>query len=103
MSFSNRIVFSCIMPQLLRYVFTKDNVDSVDSVHIPVMMCSGNPSKALYDIQISKDMVKKKLGKLIEDKAPVPDELSSRLLFHLKEQLDVSLCILIRKSVDGAS
>jgi len=79
------------------YVFTKQIVDSVP---IPVMMCSGNPSEALNDFQIFKDMVKNKLDKLKEDKAPGPDELSPRLLFHLKEQLAVPLCLLIRTLLD---
>jgi len=54
-----------------------------------VMTCSGKPSETL-----------KRGTKLREDKAPGPDELSPRLLFHLKEQLAVPLCILFRKSLD---
>jgi len=83
-----------------RYFSTVFTKEIVDSVPIPVMMCSGNPSEALNDFQISEDMVKKKVDKLREDKAPGPDELSPRLLFHLKEQLAVPLCILFRKSLE---
>jgi len=54
-----------------------------------VMTCSGKPSETL-----------KRGTKLREDKAPGPDELSPRLLFHLKEQLAVPLCILFRKSLE---
>jgi len=79
-------------------VFTKENVES-----LPEMGSSKAGAWALLDIDISEEIVMKKLKMLRQDKAGGPDELIPRLLIMIHEEICYPLTLLFKKSLtEGA-
>jgi len=79
-------------------VFTKEDVDSV-----PVGTNNTAPTVGINDIEITEDMVKKKLSALRQDKAGGADNLLPRLLMQIQNEISHPLWILFQKSLqEGA-
>jgi len=75
-------------------VFTKENVES-----LPEMGRSKTEAPALQNIDISEEIVTKKLKMLRQDKAGGPDELIPRLLTMIHEEICYPLTLLFKKSL----
>ena len=79
-------------------VFTKEDVDSV-----PVGTNNTAPTVGINDIEITEDMVKKKLSALRQDNAGGADNLLPRLLMQIQNEISHPLWILFQKSLqEGA-
>ena len=75
-------------------VFTKEDTDSV-----PVLPAHEGPT--LENINITEDMVRKKLSNLKTSCAPGPDGIHPRVLKEAAVQLALPLSILFQKSIDS--
>jgi len=79
-------------------VFTKKDLNSA-----PMYMSNTVPLFGINDIQITEDMVKKKLSVLQQDKAGGPDNLLPRLLMQIQNEISHPPWILFQKSLqEGA-
>ena len=78
-------------------VFTQEDVEEIPTLDYEF------PGSPLEDIQISPDLIMKKLKKLNCCKSPGPDGWHPRVLVELAQQLCKPLSILFRKSLDCSS
>ena len=80
-------------------VFTAENLQSIPQHDDPTKASDGKP--VLDDIYITEEMVLRKLRGLRSDKAAGADDLPSRLLSQIQEEVCHPLTVLFRKSLQS--
>jgi hypothetical protein len=77
-------------------VFTQEDVSCMPK---PEIVFNGLEEEELSDIEITADMVGKKLDKLKTDKSPGPDGIHSKLLYEIRDIIKKPLALLFQQSL----
>jgi hypothetical protein len=77
-------------------VFTKENTDNIPNT----VLASLSNEKTVNNVEITEEMVKKRLSSLNTDKAQGPDGIPAKVLKELCEELAKPLTILFTKSIE---
>jgi len=87
---------SNILNQFFSSVFTKENSEAPEVA----MRAVDDEDQGVYDITITRDMVKSRINKLKEGKAPGDDGLTPVFLKNVAEEISEPLAMIFNRSLD---
>lgn len=83
-----------------KYFSTVFTAEDSENIPEPNIMYSGCDADRVSDCEFTLEHVKKKLSKVRLDKATGADDISPRLIFHIKDEICEPLYMIFRKSLD---